>query len=228
MREKNQVGYKSLLLVVFNSTDSDDILHIRDEDARIIEKMLGELDPREEKVIRMRFALGMEFHTLEQVGAAIGKDRERVRQIEAKALRKLKHPVRAQHLEILFRSTLENKLKESLKEIAKLQEDKEALASQVKRDKETAQKIIDTLHTIGAVGDKINIIPSVLAKSIFDFELSVRTHNCVKNVNVKTVGDLIQKTEQEMLKAKNFGRKGLVELKAILATMNLRFGMKTD
>jgi len=61
-----------------------------------------------------------------------------------------------------------------------------------------------------------------------ELELSVRSYNCFKNANIKTIADLVQKTEHEMLKTKNFGRKSLNEIKDILAGMGLSFGMKLD
>jgi len=67
-----------------------------------------------------------------------------------------------------------------------------------------------------------------LLKSVEDLELSVRSYNCLKNANIKTIADLVQKTEQEMLRTKNFGRKSLNEIKEILHAMGLRFGMRVD
>ena len=67
-----------------------------------------------------------------------------------------------------------------------------------------------------------------LAKSVDEMELSVRSYNCLKNANIRTIGELVQKTEAEMLKTKNFGRKSLNEIKEILATMGLSLGMKLD
>lgn len=67
-----------------------------------------------------------------------------------------------------------------------------------------------------------------LLKSIDELELSVRAHNCLKNANIQTIADLVQKTEQEMLKTKNFGKKSLNEIKNILKSMGLDFGMKID
>lgn len=67
-----------------------------------------------------------------------------------------------------------------------------------------------------------------LLKSIDELELSVRAYNCLKNANIKTLADLVQKTEQEMLRTKNFGRKSLDEIKEILASMGLHFGMRID
>jgi DNA-directed RNA polymerase subunit alpha len=67
-----------------------------------------------------------------------------------------------------------------------------------------------------------------LNKSVDELELSVRSYNCLKNANIRTIGELVQKTEAEMLKTKNFGRKSLNEIKEILAGMGLSLGMKLD
>jgi DNA-directed RNA polymerase subunit alpha len=67
-----------------------------------------------------------------------------------------------------------------------------------------------------------------LLKSVDELELSVRANNCLKNASIKTIADLVQKTEHEMLKTKNFGRKSLNEIKEILQTMGLRLGMRVD
>lgn len=65
-----------------------------------------------------------------------------------------------------------------------------------------------------------------LLKKVDDLELSVRSHNCLKNDNITYIGDLVVKTEAEMLKTPNFGRKSLNEIKELLTSMNLRFGME--
>jgi DNA-directed RNA polymerase subunit alpha len=67
-----------------------------------------------------------------------------------------------------------------------------------------------------------------LSKSVDELELSVRSYNCLKNANIRTIGELVQKTEAEMLKTKNFGRKSLNEIKEILQGMGLSLGMKLD
>ncbi len=67
-----------------------------------------------------------------------------------------------------------------------------------------------------------------LLRSVNELELSVRAANCLKNANIRTIADLVTKTEAEMLKTKNFGRKSLNEIKEILAEMGLSLGMKVD
>lgn len=71
--------------------------------------------------------------------------------------------------------------------------------------------------------DKLN---EYLWRSVDELELSVRSANCLQNANIHYIGDLVQKTEAEMLKTKNFGRKSLKEIKEILAQMGLALGMK--
>jgi DNA-directed RNA polymerase subunit alpha len=67
-----------------------------------------------------------------------------------------------------------------------------------------------------------------LLRSVDELELSVRSANCLKHANIKLIGDLVQKTEAEILATKNFGRKSLNEIKDILAEMGLSLGMKLD
>lgn len=67
-----------------------------------------------------------------------------------------------------------------------------------------------------------------LFRSVDDLELSVRSANCLKNANIRFIGELVSKSEAEMLKTKNFGRKSLNEIKEILTNMGLSLGMKID
>ena len=67
-----------------------------------------------------------------------------------------------------------------------------------------------------------------LMRSVDELELSVRSANCLQNANIKFIGDLVQKSESEMLKTKNFGRKSLKEIKEILHEMGLSLGMKLE
>jgi DNA-directed RNA polymerase subunit alpha len=80
---------------------------------------------------------------------------------------------------------------------------------------ETAERSLDKM------GEQLN-------RSVEELELSVRSYNCLKNANIQTIGELVQKTEAEMLRTKNFGRKSLNEIKEILSSMGLSLGMKVD
>jgi DNA-directed RNA polymerase subunit alpha len=86
----------------------------------------------------------------------------------------------------------------------------------------------EELETEARGEDKPRIKNENLNRSVEELELSVRSYNCLKNANIQTIGELVQKTEAEMLKTKNFGRKSLNEIKEILASMGLSLGMRID
>jgi DNA-directed RNA polymerase subunit alpha len=75
------------------------------------------------------------------------------------------------------------------------------------------------------VAEDVRELAKKLTRSVDELELSVRSYNCLKKTNIETIGELVQKTEAEMLKTKNFGRKSLNEIKEILKTMGLSLGM---
>jgi len=71
-------------------------------------------------------------------------------------------------------------------------------------------------------------IHEILNRSVEELELSVRSYNCLKNASISTISDLVQRSESEMLRTKNFGRKSLNEIKEILGGLGLQFGMRFD
>jgi DNA-directed RNA polymerase subunit alpha len=86
-----------------------------------------------------------------------------------------------------------------------------------------AEQVAEEAEVVDAADDKVR---EYLDRSIDELELSVRSYNCLKNAGIETVGDLVQKTEAELLKTKNFGRKSLNEIKELLADMKLSLGMR--
>ncbi|MBI4082452.1 MAG: DNA-directed RNA polymerase subunit alpha, partial [Candidatus Lambdaproteobacteria bacterium] len=80
---------------------------------------------------------------------------------------------------------------------------------------------LDSRQTVSSANEN-------LYRPVSELELSVRSINCLQNAKIETIGELVQKTEAEMLKTKNFGRKSLNEIKHILSTMGLSLGMKLD
>jgi DNA-directed RNA polymerase subunit alpha len=80
----------------------------------------------------------------------------------------------------------------------------------------------------GPVSEEQEKLNENLDKSVDELELSVRSANCLQNANIRYIGELVQRTEAEMLKTKNFGRKSLKEIKEILAEMGLQLGMKLE
>jgi DNA-directed RNA polymerase subunit alpha len=98
---------------------------------------------------------------------------------------------------------------------------KEHLAIFVNFEEEPHEEVEETPEDVKDLQKK-------LLRSVDELELSVRSYNCLKKTNIETIGELVQKTEAEMLKTKNFGRKSLNEIKEILKTMGLSLGMDLD
>jgi DNA-directed RNA polymerase subunit alpha len=106
-----------------------------------------------------------------------------------------------------------------------------SLAAKLIRDHFTIFVGIDDAADVPLEGPDDQPTTSVnehLDKSVEELELSVRSYNCLKNADIRTLRELVEKTEGEMLKTKNFGRKSLNEIKEILATMGLGLGMRLD
>ena len=78
------------------------------------------------------------------------------------------------------------------------------------------------------IDEKKQKVLTNLSKSVEELELSVRSYNCLKNANIQTIAELVQKTDSEMLKTRNFGRKSLNEIKEILEDMGLHLGIKLE
>jgi DNA-directed RNA polymerase subunit alpha len=83
-------------------------------------------------------------------------------------------------------------------------------------------------EAVSHVDDEKGKMRDLLSRSVDELELSVRSSNCLKNANIKTIGDLVTKSEAEMLKYRNFGRKSLNEIKEIITEMGLELGMSED
>ena len=111
-----------------------------------------------------------------------------------------------------------------------LPQDAVALASKLIKDHLSI--FINFEETLVAGEEEINSeeerLNENLSRSVDELELSVRSYNCLKNANIRSIGELVQKTEAEMLKTKNFGRKSLNEIKEILTSMGLSLGMKIN
>jgi DNA-directed RNA polymerase subunit alpha len=107
----------------------------------------------------------------------------------------------------------------------------DALAFAAKILKDQLSVFINFEEEVEAQEEEVRSEPAFnenLFRSVDELELSVRSANCLKNADIRNIGELVQKTEQEMLKTKNFGRKSLNEIKEILAEMGLSLGMKID
>lgn len=168
-----------------------------------VDDMLRTLTEREHKVICERFGIGVEkSKTLDQVALDWELTRERLRQIEAKAFRKLRMQAHKRHLEVC-RVPVGDALQREL--------------AQRKVAEEAAQQPV--VLEPGAN-------PAELFRDVDELELSVAAFNCLSNENIVLIGELVQWTERELLRTKNFGRKRLLEIKGELGRLGLTLGMK--
>ncbi|MEF9425671.1 MAG: DNA-directed RNA polymerase subunit alpha [Candidatus Mariimomonas ferrooxydans] len=85
------------------------------------------------------------------------------------------------------------------------------------------EDIVETREEESLTGFNENLL-----RNVDELELSVRSYNCLKNANIRTIADLVQKTDQEMLRTKNFGRKSLNEIREVLRSMGLHFNMRIE
>jgi DNA-directed RNA polymerase subunit alpha len=86
----------------------------------------------------------------------------------------------------------------------------------------------ETAETLPVQSDQPEPLNAALFRSVDELELSVRSANCLQNANIRFIGELVQRTEAEMLKTKNFGRKSLNEIKETLASLGLSLGMTIE
>lgn len=209
----DNVGYP------FNLIDAiycDEIVWVDDEDhVAGLEHALLTLSDREQKVLEERF---QESKTLEEVGRDLNVTRERIRQIEAKALRKLRHPSRRNFIMHGYFGGAE--LKELKAKAEELDAREKSLQERERKLNEVLEKYkpkFDALHiTIESPLEEVqeafrNNMP------IEEMDLSVRSFNCLRRANIRTVLDLINYCENDgrelkLLRVKNLGRKSMQEV----------------
>lgn len=109
---------------------------------------------------------------------------------------------------------------EALTHAAKILKDQLSIFIRFEEEEEETEVVEDE--------KKVEGLNENLFRSVNELELSVRSANCLKRANIRLIGDLVQKTEAEILGTKNFGKKSLNEIKEILASMGLSLGMKID
>ena len=162
-----------------------------------VEYVLCTLSERERKVLKHRF---IELKTYEEIGNIFGVTRERIRQVEAKAIRKLRHPNRAKYFKYGVSGILENiktgyynqfvDLESKLIELCKLNEVK---ANEVIHDNELRKKYAPA--------------------DIADMDLSVRSYNCLSRAGIKTVKQLAELSYYDLTNIRNLGKKCIEEIK---------------
>ena len=202
--------YPYNLIPLINGEDDESDIRAWEEDnkvyysPRLIEEVMTQhLTERENKVLQMRYEWGM---TLEEVGSELGATRERIRQIEAKAIRKM----RTRKRDIMCAPAIDYR-----KELS----DNEVLRNQVNYLQSELDKIRNITPEQREEADKKR---SVMETSIDELDLSVRSYNCCKRAGINTLGDLCGKTNTEMQRVRNMGKKSLQEIEKKMAEYGLR------
>jgi len=116
---------------------------------------------------------------------------------------------------------------EAVVHASKILKDQLSIFITFEEEEEEEEEEEKEMEVSGDEGEKKGLNEN-LFRSVDELELSVRSANCLKHANIKLIGDLVQKTEAEILATKNFGRKSLNEIKEILAEMGLSLGMKVE
>lgn len=159
------------------------------------------LTPREKTVLEGYYVKG---YTLEAIGLQFGVTRERIRQILNKAIRRMKHPSR---LDVLKYG----------KELIEEQDDIEELTRQLKRKKRFLEQMnVELDENIKKIIGEVSF-----SKPIKELDLSIRSLNCLRRADINTLDDLLNKTEEDMMKVRNLGRKSLKEIIKVLDDMDL-------
>ena len=199
MKKDNRSGSQKLLELVFGVPST--------KEQRIWDSVKNQMTPLEYDILIKRIVEGK---TLKETGEDVSRSRERCRQIEAKALRKLRHPIRARLL---------------LEQLNPVHYHLREIGDSLKKLNTMVAVISTCLTAKEERTNSIFIIPQgLLKKSVKDFEMSVRLSNALYEGNIFTVGQIIRKTESELLRMRHFGKKSLEELKKIITPLGLHLG----
>lgn len=199
-----------------------------------IDKAFAELDERGQCVIQHRFPEdGSDAKSLREIGMMMSLPAERVRQFTMHALREMRDFLRA-HYDISPVPTWDDVVVDGRTALIALKARSAELEAQVvvlrEQNAECRRQLIDLGALEGRLEDSdvpVNVVKqnAELRKHVDELNLSVRARNCMDNAGCQYVWQICEKTEAEMLKTKNFGRKSLNELKDLFLEMGVSFGM---
>ena len=240
MKKRN--GYPSLIAAVL--PQGEKIITPNAQDIAIIDKAINSIFVKEGKIVRMYYGLDDVAKTQREIGQQFSITSCRAGQILHKGMRKLNHSSR--------KKAFERCVDDKDNRIKILEEDSNTLIAEIQRLKNGAKNTAQSLNSLIGIqtdddmselekdlqaylmGKEIDAKKELAElfhpknKNIDELDLSVRTSVCLKYAGIKTVGELAQKTESEMLRKKNFGRKSLNELKKVLGELGLSFKAKTN
>ena len=182
------------------------------------------LTEKQRKALVLRFKNG---YTLDKSGEIIGASRERVRQIEVKALRKLRSSGTIGYIKHGLASVLRRK--KAVSDYDLQTERYEELADELKYDQNLLGRVLkyQREEDIKEAGEKLNLSYGALDETLEEMELSPRLYNCLKRAGYKTLKDLLDTTYEDLLEIRNMGLKSLKELETKLTVRNIKiYGTK--
>lgn len=171
---------------------------------------LNTLPEREKKVLELRFQKGM---TLRRCGKYLDVSQERIRQIEARALRRMRHPLRYRRC-----------LMDTMDKVVEMEKEN----SRIRLEN---VKLRDKLKEMGYLSIKDtepSEEPDWTSITVEDMELSVRSFNCLKRANINNLEDLSNMTYEEMMKVRNLGRKSIIEIMEKMKEYGVSFKDEND
>lgn len=212
-----EFDYPYNLMDAIGLTDEDPLEALSDIGNAELAMCMCRLTEREKLVIRMRYIYGM---SLIEVGNSFDLSRERVRQIEAKALRKLRGPAGSAPRYIMVhgaKAYVEMRIEQGIRE--QIGERMAELEKEYRQKFAELEKISDE-HGLNAIPEEVisDARRKTLAMPVEDLGLSVRAYNCVRRAGCATVKDMITMfpTYEDAMKIRNLGRKSLDEVSARL------------
>ncbi len=208
-------------------------------EAQIVDDVLTTLTLNEARVIKQRYGLKTAKCTLSEIGSHYGISQERVRQIQLKALRKLRHPSRSHAMQKMFMRTMKDRLFEANTCLAAMCAPETNIGEQAQLLKDVPY-VRNLIETFTAQVDRLKAenvelrlsqqkLPVVrhelLDLSIDELEISVRTYNCLRKAGLLTVRDFANKSMREILEIRSMGRKSLTQLRDFLKENGLDFAI---
>lgn len=214
--------YEALYCSIFGEGGVNEFFYSEYENMQnALDEIMETLTERDVKVLLYRFGYLGEFYSLRDAGHKLGCSGELVRLVERKALRKMRHPSRSRRLRSkypehgVFFEKSEGPI--DYKKIIFTELDKYIRGEKYRFD--FLDKIMEknNISVTCPISGNYNLI------SIEDLELGVRTYHCLKRAGIDTLGDLLNKSAEDMMRVRNLGRKSLEELMRLLKEMNVEW-----
>lgn len=242
VRSKSEFSYLVFLRTAARIFSGELSHPVSPAESIIVDDVLKTLTQNEERVIRMRYGLKTEKCTLSEIAIMYRITKQRVYQIQMKALRKLRHPKRRQVMKKMFLRPMKDRLFEALGCLSALCGPETNIGDQAQllKDVPYVRNLIETftaqVDRLTAEKDELrlklagkNSVAELhfLDTPIDELELSVRAYNCLRNGGIHTIGDLTSKTREEILYIRKLGKQSFSEILGILKEKGLDFAIES-